>query len=104
MGHVPQIKPTGFTCCGFDDPTIKWYRNEEHGCMIPARSPEEAEKIALKGIARDLARCRHFWYNLNVDSKARLARALRAKHIEMTECCLADIRPDDTIGILALPL
>jgi len=89
------MKDNGFTCCGYDDPSIKWYVNEEHGYSIPARSAEEAERIALQGIARDLSRCKTIGQMYNPEWKAKMARSLRAGHVEMTESCLQDIQRYD---------
>src|SRR5579864_96296 len=88
MSHTPILKPNGYTCCGYDDPAIKWYRNDEHGYSIAARSPEEAERIAMKGVSRDL---RKNASQLNPTWRRRLSKTLRAGRLEMKEICLSEI-------------
>lgn len=85
--HNPVMQSNGYTCCGTDDLAVKWYYNKEHGYAISAFSPEEAEKIALQGLARDFRRA-HL-YNAAIIRK--LSKSLRSGRLEMIEMCLKDI-------------
>lgn len=85
MSHTPVMLPSGFTCCGHDDPAIKWYFGA--GYAIASRTPEEAAAIIRRGAARDLRHADRY----NNECKKRLSKTLR-EGVHVIQKCLKEIQ------------